>query len=201
MMHFGWTVRCGPLAGDEARECERAGYDFVAAADTQALLPAAYYWLTQVALQTDRVEIGPWATNVSTRLAVVTAGAVATIDLISGGRAFLAVGPGRSSTATAGLRPATPDQLRRALTTIASALRPVPGGREGIDWPRGLVTDERVVALPSWASRRVPIYVAASGPKALRIAADMADGVVLSPGDVTPDSATGRIAQLRESGV
>ncbi|MET0196597.1 MAG: LLM class flavin-dependent oxidoreductase, partial [Rhodococcus fascians] len=157
-MRFGSTLRGGPGVGEEARESELAGFDLVGSADTQSLLPDVYCSLTQVALRTERVTVAPWVTNVSTRLPVVTAGAIATIDQVSGGRALLAIGTGRSSTANAGLRAATPDELAKAITTIASAFRPNTGAREDIEWPRGLQVDERVVALPGWATRRVPIY-------------------------------------------
>ncbi|MET0295555.1 MAG: LLM class flavin-dependent oxidoreductase [Phenylobacterium sp.] len=196
-MKFGLIVRNGPGAGQEALETERAGYDFIGLSDTQSMLPDVYCGLTAAAATTQRVQLGPWATNVLTRDPTVTAGANATIDQLSGGRAFIAIGTGRSSTANAGMRPATPEQLSRALRTIYSAFRPTPGVRDDVAWPRGLAVDESVVALPGWAARRPPIYVAASGPKALRIAAEMADGVVLSPGDVPWDAAAERVAQLR----
>lgn len=196
-MRFGWTFRGGIDTAGEVRRLEAAGYDYLGAPDTQSLLPDVYCVLTDAAAATQRVSLGPWATNVSTRDPTVTAGAIATIDLVSGGRAFLAIGTGRSSTANAGLKPARPEQLARALTTIFSAFRPTQGARADLEWPPGLAVDDSVVPLPSWVSRRVPVLVAASGPKALRIAAEMGDGVVLSPGDLPLDGAAARIAELR----
>ncbi|MET0896029.1 MAG: LLM class flavin-dependent oxidoreductase [Acidimicrobiia bacterium] len=187
----------GATRGEAARGRELEGYDFVGSADTQAVAPDVYCVLTEYALATKRIQIGPFVTNASTRMPVVTASAIATIDALSHGRAFMAIGTGKSATANAGLPPASPEDLARAVTVIASAFRPVRGAREDVEWPKGLSIDETVVALPSWVTRRVPIYVSASGPKALRIAAEMGDGVILSPGDVPWDTASEYVAQLR----
>jgi len=196
-MKFGLQGAGGAGRGEAARAVEAAGYDFLGASDTQALTPDPYCLLTEYALATQRLELGPFVTNVSTRLPVVTANAIATLDMLSHGRAFLAIGTGRSATANAALPPASPEDLARAVTVIASAFRPTRGVREDIEWPGGLAIDETIVALPAWVTRRVPIYVSASGPKALRIASELGDGVVLSPGDVPWDRAPEFIAQLR----
>ncbi|MET0295559.1 MAG: LLM class flavin-dependent oxidoreductase [Phenylobacterium sp.] len=195
-MKFGAQMG-GPTAGEVARGLEAEGLEFVGVSDTQALAPDVYCLLTTIAATTKRIELGPWATNVLTRHPSVTAGAIATVDMLSGGRAFLNIGTGRSSTANAGMKPGTPEQLAEAVTVINSAFRPTREARSDIEWPEGLAIDEDVVPLPAWAARRVPILVSATGPKALRIAAEMGDGVVMSPGDVTLEGAAERVAQLK----
>ena len=94
-MLFGLQGAGGVDRSEAARAVEAAGYDFLGASYTQAVAPDPYCVLTEYALATKRLELGPFVTNVSTRLPVVTANAIATLDALSHGRAFLAIGTDR----------------------------------------------------------------------------------------------------------
>jgi 5,10-methylenetetrahydromethanopterin reductase len=116
------------------------------------------------------VTLGPAVTNPVTRHPSVTASAIITVDQLSEGRAVLGISIGDSAVHQAGLRPARLDELQRAVGNIRSLI-----GGEDVDWGK-------VAIRPGWEGRAVPIYLAASGPKALRLAGALADGVLVAVG-------------------
>lgn len=161
---------------------ETAGLDLIGVADSQSIYRECFTQLTAVALATTRIRLGPLVTNPVTRHPAVLAGAIATLDELSGGRAYLALGNGASAVANAGLAPARPAELRSAAEVIARLLR----GAAGQEPPR-----------LTWVSSAIPLLVHASRPDGLRAAADTSDGVLLRWGDVAADALAGRIAELR----
>jgi 5,10-methylenetetrahydromethanopterin reductase len=96
------------------------------------------------------------------------------VDELSNGRMVLGLGSGDSAIYTIGAPPATLAGLEESIVT----LRRLTGGeaveREGRTW--------RVHR----SARRVPIYLAAEGPKTLELAGRLADGVIVGLG-LTPD--------------
>jgi 5,10-methylenetetrahydromethanopterin reductase len=161
-----------------AKRWEDQGYDYVPYGDTT--FRDCYVCLGAMAAATSRVGLGPYVTNPSTRTALVTAQAIASVDEISGGRAWLGIGLGNSANQINGLPMATPEDLRNALRTIHAAFR---RAKDFAPWPEGLEVDESVNAF-EWIKRRVPVLVAARAAKGQRIAAEMADGLMLRAGDV-----------------
>ena len=85
---------------DHAAAAEQAGFDMLGIIDTQNLARDPYPAMTIAALNTNRVRIGPSVTNTFTRHPAVTANAMATIDEISGGRAWVGLGSGFSAART-----------------------------------------------------------------------------------------------------
>jgi 5,10-methylenetetrahydromethanopterin reductase len=168
-------VVAGPL-GDArnvipiARSAEKAGFELLGLGDNQSLWRDVYVALTLAATATSRIRLGPCVTNVITRNLAVTASAIATLDEVSGGRAFLGLGPGDSAVYNIGARPARHAELERGVEAIRSMLagRDVDGGAGSMH--------------VKWASRTVPICLSAEGPKALALAGRVADGVFVSFG-------------------
>lgn len=157
----------------EAVMAERAGFDSVWIPDSQMLWREAWVTLSAVALATRTVQVGTNVTTPLTRHPTVTAAAITTLDELSGGRAVLGIGPGDSSVRVIGKKPATLDAMREAIATIRafSSGQWVPWGERAI---RMKAAEGR--------NRAVPIYMAASGPKMLQLAGEVADGVVLLAG-------------------
>ena len=192
----GQTDRSAIEMAAIAKQWEDDGFDYVPYGDT--LFRDCYVCLGAMAAATATVGIGPYVTNPSTRSAVVTAQAIASVDEISGGRAWLGIGLGNSANAINGMAMATPDDLRRALVVFNSVLR---RAREYEEWP-GLEIDESVVEL-EWVKRRVPVLIAARAMKGQRIAAEMADGLMLRAGDVPHErlhEVMERVLRWREEG-
>lgn len=160
----------GPLA----RDAEKAGFDLLGIGDSQSLFAEVYVSLTVAALHTAKLRLGPSVTNPLTRHLVVTARAITSLDELSGGRAFLGIGSGDSAVYTLGIRPARLPALEEAIQT----LRALTGG-EVI-----LRAGQRLQV--KGAHRQVPLYLAAEGPKSLRLAGRLANGVIVG-GGLTPE--------------
>jgi 5,10-methylenetetrahydromethanopterin reductase len=134
---------------------ESQGWDLVGVADTPGNAMDLWVALAQAATLTSRVGLASCVTNLATRDPAITAGAAASLDRLSGGRFVLGVGAGHSGVVNVGRRPAPPAELR-----------------EGVGRLRGLLEGDR----------RVPVYVAASGPQAPLAAGAVADGALVNYG-------------------
>jgi 5,10-methylenetetrahydromethanopterin reductase len=176
-----------------ARRAEELGFESVWLTETRftrdAITTAA-----AVAAATERVRIGTAVTNPFTRGAVLTAVTFATLDELTEGRLIFGFGPG------------SPHILRRQGFTFD---RPLVRMREHIDVVQRLLTGERVtyegktvsvenVALDFQPYRpSIPLYLGVTGPKALDVAAEIADGVILN-GFVSAEYSERAVRRLRE---
>jgi 5,10-methylenetetrahydromethanopterin reductase len=175
-MRFG--IVAGPIGESRnvveiARAAEESGFELLGLGDNQSLWRDVYVSLTLAALETSRIRIGPSVTNVITRDIAVTAGAIATVDELSGGRAFLGLGPGDSAVFNVGARPARIAEVESA----ANAIRKMLSGQEVTHAGRSMHV--------GWASRSIPICIPAEGPKGLAMAGRAADAAFVSFG-LTP---------------
>ena len=166
----------GPIerAVELARLAESLGYgrgwvydEGLAACDT-------YVTLTAIAAATETLTLGPGITNPYTRHAGATAGAIASLDDVSGGRAFMGIGAGGSLTL---------DPLSIA------RLRPLTAVRETIDVCRRLFAGETVsvegahvrLSEASLLEARpsIEIWLAGRGPRMLELGGAACDGVLV----------------------
>ena len=152
------------------REGEAGGFDLVGMGDSQSLFLDVYSLLTLAAANTERMMIGTTVTNPVTRHPATSAGAIASIQAISGGRAFFGLGGGDSSLLTIGERPAS----YRAVGEYGQAVRALTAG-ETVTW-----RDHEFAS--HWSTSRVPLYLVPEGPKGLRQAGRVADGIFLNNG-------------------
>src|SRR5262245_25007730 len=160
--------------GELCREAEGLGFEWIGVADSQSVFHELYVALTLAATSTSRARVGPLVTNPLTRHLVVTASAIASLDELSGGRAALGIGSGDSAIFTLGAPPATLAGLEDAIVTL--------GRLTGGDVVKRAERTWRVHR----TSRRVPVYLAAEGPRTLELAGRVADGVIVGLG-LTPD--------------
>ena len=77
------------LIGEHARRAEEAGWDGISIPDVQSVSGDTYVAMTVAAMATERIKIGSGVTNPLTRHPVVTAGAIASVQQASDGRAVL----------------------------------------------------------------------------------------------------------------
>ncbi len=149
---------------------EKLGYDAVWLGDSQMIWREMYVLLGAAAKATSRVWLGTGVTNPITRLPVVTASAITTLQELSGGRAVLGVGAGDSSVRTLGMKPAT-------LATLEQFVREIRDLTSG----RPVVASSREVRLSFGAPEKCPaVILAANGPKSLRLAGRIGDGVIFA---------------------
>lgn len=174
-------------AGTLAAQLEAEGWDGMTAGDSQSLAPDPYIVLTRAAEATSTIKLGTWVTNPVTRHAAVAAGALATLQLESGGRIEVGIGRGDSALAYIGLAPAPLGHFERYVCDLHGYLNgadvPVPTEPDGSSL-KGL--DEMEMGTKPTTSKLgwlpdeytpVPVVVAASGPKVMQIAARTADKI------------------------
>lgn len=184
---FGVSLVCDDLAAFPSwvRTVDEAGFDVIGLTDSPALYPETYVTGVIAAQNTSRVRFGPRVTNPITRHPIVAAQAIGSLDVLSGGRALFGIGAGDSAAHTAGARPAPV----RVVEDYLLAVRGLLAGRE-VEYQGSTL---RMFSEP----RHVPIYVAAAGPKMLRMAGRVADGVIIGSG-ILPDVVAGALDHIRE---
>jgi probable F420-dependent oxidoreductase len=153
------------------RQAEAAGFTYGWLFDSHVLWLEPYPLLTLMAQGTKRMRLGACVTNPAVRDPTVTASALATLNLISGGRMVLGIGRGDSSRRVLGKRPTTLADLEAATKTICALAAGAAVEYEG----------EQIQF--TWARGTLPAWVAGYGPKALRLAGRIADGVILQFAD------------------
>ena len=150
---------------------EAAGFDGAGILDSQLISRDTFVVLSQAATRTSRLMLFPAVTNPLTRHAAVLAGAIQTVEELAPGRVKFVIGTGYTSASTIGRRPATLAEMRQCLRTVRALLA---GESVEFDGTPGRLT---------FAARRpIPLIMAASGPKAIELAGEVADGVLLLVG-------------------
>ena len=182
-----WQQPSAPIDGtfSFARRYEDAGFDGLLFFDTQNLAPEALVSLTAAARETTTLGLGTGVTNPMTRHAAVAASAFATLQVVSSGRAYLGIGRGDSALAHLGYAPTPAGAFEKYLSDLMSYLR-----GEAVDFPPDADVDKLHLADTPDASRiqwlqdfpRVPVGVAATGPRVISIAAMLADRIDLMLG-------------------
>ena len=153
------------------QDVEAAGFDGAGILDSQLLSRDTFVVLGQAASHTSRLMLFPAVTNPFTRDASVLAGAIQTVEELAPGRVKFVIGTGYTSASTIGRKPATLAQMRACIATVKSLLagRTVDfGGTPG--------------RLGYAAGRPIPVLMAASGPRAIEVAGEIAEGVLLLVG-------------------
>ncbi len=174
MLDFGITLKPDMAPGrivSLTRQAEGVGFGYGWLFDSHVLWLEPYPLLTLMALNTTTMRLGTCVTNPATRDPTVTASALATLNRISGGRMNLGIGRGDSARRVMGKKPTTLAQLEAATRTIG-------------DLACGRATSyEGEQIRMEWAEGPLPVWIAGYGPKALRLAGRIADGVILQFAD------------------
>jgi 5,10-methylenetetrahydromethanopterin reductase len=174
-MQMGLLMFPSPAgSADMARMAEQLGFHSLVFADTQCLTPEVWSQLMLAATATQRIEIGTGVTNPVSRDPSVTASAALGLQVASGGRVVLGIGRGDSSLAKIGRRPAPPADFELYLTRLRAYLDGEAIDRDG--------HPSRIEWLDGCEVPRVPLEVAATGPKVIDIAARRADRICFAVG-------------------
>ncbi|GHF37996.1 TIGR03842 family LLM class F420-dependent oxidoreductase [Streptomyces morookaense] len=174
-MDFGLVLQTDPPATavvDLMRRAEQAGFRYGWTFDSAVLWQEPFVIYSRILEQTERLIVGPMVTNPSTRTPEVTASTFATLNDMYGNRTVCGIGRGDSAMRVAGRRPNTLAALSESMRII----RDLAEGRE---------TDVHGTALriPWVRDGRLPVWMAAYGPKALALAGREADGFILQLAD------------------
>jgi alkanesulfonate monooxygenase SsuD/methylene tetrahydromethanopterin reductase-like flavin-dependent oxidoreductase (luciferase family) len=159
----GFAIR-DPIAWEDlsaiVRAAEQTGYSTLFLPEIVAR--DAFATLAALAGETRDLFLGSGVVPMTSRTPLLTAMAVATVHERSRGRSILGIGTGHGHKGAL-------DELREQVTTIRELLRGGDVDRKG-----------RSVRLALRPATPVPIWISALGPRAMRLAGEVADGVLLN---------------------
>ena len=187
-MDFGITIK--PDMSIErimslAKQAEAGGFKYGWMFDSHVIWMDPFPLLTLMAANTKTMRLGTCVTNPAVRDVTVASSLFATLNLASHGRMQLGIGRGDSSRRVLGKKPTTIENLEE----FVRVFRALNSG-EAVDYEG---TDARF----PWATAGVPrVWVAGYGPKVLRAAGRIADGIILQFAD--PDLIAWCLGFVRE---
>jgi len=162
-----------------AQEAERLGYDSIWAAEAYGSDAATVLgWL---AGQTSKIRLGSGIFQMPARSAAMTAMTAATIDQLSDGRMLLGIGSSGPQVAEGWHGQRFAKQLQRtreyvAVLRMALARERVDFHGETLELPLPDGPGKALKLTISPVQERIPIYIAAIGPKNTALAGEIADG-------------------------
>ena len=162
-----------PVVADFVKQCEDAGFNGVGILDSQLLERDCFVAMAAAVQATDHINVASAVTNPATRHPSVVASAAQTVAELAPDRVQIWIGRGYSSTATIGIPPATVRQMRNAVVTM-----------------KELMSGD-MVSFGNDANSRMrhggeapapPVYIAATGPRVMKVSGEVADGALLMTG-------------------
>ena len=168
-----FSLQALPSAGaadwlDLARTAEEAGFDSLYVADHPGACASPFVALAAAAAVTSRIRLGSYVSNAGVREPILLASDVATLDVVSGGRAVLGIGAGHTPAewaAVGRVRPPVRERVDHCIAVAEATVRALGG--DGLDEPK-VVQD------------RVPLLIGGGNTRLLTWAAEHADLIGLS---------------------
>jgi probable F420-dependent oxidoreductase len=187
-MDFGITIK-PDISIDRiislTRQAEASGFSYGWIFDSHVIWKEPFPLLTLMAANTKTMRLGTCVTNPAVRDVTVSSSLFATLNQLSHGRMQLGIGRGDSSRRVLGKKPTTLENLGE----FVRIFRALNAG-ETVDY-------EGVGTSFPWANAGVPpVWVAGYGPRALRTAGRIGDGVILQFAD--PDLIEWCLSFVRE---
>ncbi len=201
-VHVGyWGLGMGPQ--DQLKvvqEAERLGYDSVWAAEAYGSDAATV--LAWLAAQTSKLKLGSAIFQMPGRSAAMTAMTAATLDELSGGRVLLGIGSSGPQVAEGWHGQRFARQLQRTREYVAVVRKALAREKleyhgETIELPLPDGPGKALHLMISPVQERIPIYLAAIGPKNTALAGEIADGWI--PTFFSPEH-VGELRALLEEG-
>ena len=170
---------------------EEGGCDYLWVCDSSLHARDVYSYLTVAALNSGRLRIGPNCTHPYTRHPAINLNAMATVHELSGGRGIIAVATGDRPVMELGYPMARVAVVREMIGAIRALATGETVTQEGESFA---LKDARLCFdLPA----PLPVYLAASGPRMLRMGGELADGVLFLAG-VNEDCIAYALERIRE---
>ena len=163
----------GLYGTDNARECvdlaraaEALGYDRFWIGDSHMIWRELYVLAGAIGIATKKIAIGPGVTHPAVRHLTVTASAMATLNELTEGRAFLGFGVGATGPGNIGMKPHTVPELAEDIALLKKLLA-------GETVKMGGADVRCLFPAPS-----VPLYIGSRAPQGMKITCRLADGFV-----------------------
>ncbi|AKN73889.1 5,10-methylene tetrahydromethanopterin reductase [Streptomyces sp. PBH53] len=176
-MDFGLVLQTDPPASRVVslmKRAERNGFRYGWTFDSAVLWQEPFVIYSQILANTQKLKVGPMVTNPGTRTWEVTASTFATLNDMFGNRTVCGIGRGDSAMRVAGRKPNTLARISEAMKVIRALGRgeeaDLGGTKIRFPWVR--------------EGAEVPVWMAAYGPKALKMAGEEADGFILQLADL-----------------
>ena len=188
-MDFGVVLQTDPPARDVVevfKAAEAGGFSHGWTFDSVVLWQEPFVIYSQILAATSELVVGPMVTNPSTRDWSVTASLFATLNDMFGNRTVCGIGRGDSARRVIGQKPAS-------LATLGDAMHVIKGLAEGREVQHHGVP----VRIPWVRDGKLEMWMAAYGPRALKMVGEQADGFILQTAD--PDIARWTIGSVREA--
>ena len=174
-MDFGVVLQTDPPAWrvvDLAVQAENLGFRYGWTFDSHILWQEPYVIYSQMLSATNRMIVGPMVTNPGTRNWTVTGSLFATLNDMFGNRTVCGIGRGDSAMRVIGHKPAK-------LATLSEAMGVIKGLAEGAE----VVYNGTTQQLPWAGESKLPMMMAAYGPRALALCGAETDGFILQLAD------------------
>lgn len=167
-----------------AREAEALGVDRLLLPDHPGSTASPFLLLGAVAAVTSTLGLGTYVLNAGIRHPALVAADVATLDVLSGGRAMIGVGAGHTPAEWALIGKPYPsaarrvDRLREFLDIMQRMLAPAsePVTHRG----EHFTVEDALLESPRPIQRPVPLLLGGNGDRVLRLAGERADVVSLT---------------------
>jgi 5,10-methylenetetrahydromethanopterin reductase len=159
---------------DLVKMAEDYGAEAVGTYDSAFVGGDAFVRATVIALASSRARVGLRPTNPLTREPQVMASFLASLDSLTGGRAFMDIASGDSAVLNIGYKIASRARIEDFVACVRSLLATGEGTYQGrpqrVRWSSTVVRD------------RIPISICAEGPKMLHLGGKIGDGVIAGTG-------------------
>jgi len=171
-----WTMRIPEIgtAVAQAARAEAIGWDGITFTDSQNLVGDPFVAVALAAAATERLRFATGVTNAYTRRPAALANVAATVQETSGGRFVLGIGRGDTALFHLGKPPMPVADFIAATTDLQAYLAGAVIDCDG--------RESRLQFLDRCRQPKVPLDVAASGPKMIEFAARVAERVTFAVG-------------------
>src|SRR3978361_40 len=169
-MDFGVVLQTDPPASralELTRQAELQRVSHVWTFDSHLLWEEPFVIYSQILSTTRKVIVGPMVTNPATRDWTVTASLFATLNEMFGNRTICGIGRGDSAVRVINGKPVTLAVLREAIGVIRALANGETADYKGTQ-----------MRFPWGSKSRLPIWVAAYGPRALALTGEIGDGFI-----------------------
>ena len=184
LFHDGWSSTVAA-----AQAAERNGLHSIVLIDSPVGERDVHLASASCALNTNRLKVVTGVTNPITRHPSVTAAAYLQLEELAPGRIVCGIATGDSAAWGVGLKPAKVAELREYILAVKAMLRGETATWRGAEF-RG--------RWRGWTPFDLPVHVACAGPRTMRTAAQVADGLILSVG-VAPEDLEWAELQIEEA--
>ena len=194
-MKFGVCVATNINDWQLLVHAENEGFDHGWVPDSQMIWSDCYATLALAAHHTSTIRLGTGVAIAGTRIAPVTAHSIASINRIAPGRVFLGIGTGHTAMRVMNFNPMKAPPFREYLRVVRALL-------DGEEVEFTLNGETRTIEIIHKelgfidTEHRIPMYVAANGPLALKAAGTYGDGRI-SGGAESADAFRASMARVR----